>query len=101
MVGYRKNVLPTSIYASFTASQLIDFPYGDGLEVAFGGGRRNFMKKTTKDPEYQNSFGRRKDGRSLVTEWSKKTTANSKFDYIWRKNEFDMLNPAKVDHVFG
>ena len=34
------------------ASQLVDFPYGDGLEVALGGGRRSFIKREDgADPE--------------------------------------------------
>ena len=32
------------------AKQLIDFSYGDGLEVALGGGRQKFLPKTTQDP---------------------------------------------------
>ncbi len=39
------------------ASQLIDFPYGDGLEVALGGGYPAFIPST------------RADQRDLVTEW--------------------------------
>ena len=34
------------------ARQLIEFPYGDGLEVALGGGRTKFLPKEISDPEY-------------------------------------------------
>mgnify|MGYP000483430161 CR=1 FL=1 len=33
------------------ARQLIEFPFGDGLEVALGGGRTKFLPETVNDPE--------------------------------------------------
>ncbi|MCV6614255.1 MAG: alkaline phosphatase, partial [Cellvibrionaceae bacterium] len=33
------------------ARQLIEFPYGDGVDVAMGGGRRHFLPKNVSDPE--------------------------------------------------
>ena len=33
------------------ARQLIEYPYGDGLEVALGGGRRSFLPGSMADPE--------------------------------------------------
>ncbi len=33
------------------AAQLIDFDYGDGIDVAMGGGRVNFLPDTMRDPE--------------------------------------------------
>ena len=45
------------------AAQLIDFRYGDGPEVALGGGRRYFLPASAKDPEYPDSHGSRRDGR--------------------------------------
>src|SRR5690606_19528294 len=45
------------------ARQLIEFPYGDGLEVALGGGRSYFLPNTVADPEDAGAFGRHKDGR--------------------------------------
>lgn len=53
------------------ASQLVNFPYGDGLEVAFGGGRRHFIPKTMQDPENPKKTGKRKDGKNLMEEWKK------------------------------
>jgi alkaline phosphatase len=46
------------------ASQLIDFNYGDGLEVALGGGKSFFVP--TDDG------GKREDGRNLPSEWQTK-----------------------------
>jgi len=44
------------------ASQLLSFDYGDGIDVALGGGRKMF-RPAGKGP------GVRKDGRDLIEEW--------------------------------
>jgi len=49
------------------ASQFIDFSYGDGIDVAMGGGRREFMPNTMTDVEGKS--GKRSDGRDLRQEW--------------------------------
>nr|MDQ3323523.1 alkaline phosphatase [Acidobacteriota bacterium] len=54
------------------ARQLIEFDYGDGLEVALGGGRGKFLPKETADPEYSDKTGERLDGRNLANEWTAK-----------------------------
>jgi alkaline phosphatase len=46
------------------AQQLIEFPFGDGLEVAMGGGRQMFIPVS--------EGGKRKDGRDLTAEWQAK-----------------------------
>ncbi len=43
------------------AQQLIEFPFGDGLEVAMGGGRQMFIPSA--------EGGERTDGRDLTAEW--------------------------------
>ncbi len=58
------------------AAQLIDFPYGDGLEIALGGGRRNFLPADVGDPEDEGEKGRRRDGRNLAEEWAAKSEAH-------------------------
>ena len=82
------------------ASQLIDFPYGNGLEVALGGGRYNFMTNTSSDPETKQK-GKRKDGRNLIDEWTSKTKANDNWAYVWNDKQFKQLDVNKVDHVLG
>ena len=84
----------------FLARQLIEFPIGDGLEVAMGGGRYNFMPETSTDPEY-GTKGKRKDGRNLVKEWTAKSKPNDKWSYVWNETEFKNLDINKVDHVLG
>lgn len=79
------------------ARQLIEFPIGNGLEVALGGGRSYFLPSTVDDPEESSKKGRRLDGRDLTTEWQKKSNAA----YVWNKSQFDAIDPAKVDHLLG
>ena len=80
------------------ARQLIEFPYGDGLEVAIGGGRTKFLPKSMNDPEYENKTGERLDGRNLTEEWKSKY---KNAEYIWNKQQFDTINPKKTQHLLG
>ncbi len=79
------------------ARQLIEFPYGDGLEVALGGGRSYFLPNTVSDPEDAGASGRRKDGRNLPQEWSKRAGAS----YVWNKAQFDAIDPRRTRHLLG
>ena len=79
------------------ARQLIEFPFGDGIEVAMGGGRGNFLPRTAKDPEDPDLTGHHSDGRDLTTEWHKKPNAA----YVWNKLQFDNIDVTKVDHLLG
>lgn len=83
---------------SFSALQLVEFPYGDGIEVIFGGGRREFMHRQQTDPEYPHRKGKRLDGRDLTEEWVNKSP-NSQ--YVWNKSGFDQIDVRKVDRVMG
>jgi alkaline phosphatase len=51
------------------ARQLVEMPYGDGLEVAMGGGRSKFLPASAADPEDQGETGSRKDGADLTRAW--------------------------------
>ncbi len=79
------------------AVQLIEFSYGDGLEVAFGGGRRYFIPDTQTDPEFTGRKGKRKDGRDLTQEWL--ATDNSA--YVWNHAQLNALNLDTTDHLLG
>ncbi|HEU0306703.1 MAG TPA: alkaline phosphatase, partial [Lysobacter sp.] len=74
------------------ASQLIDFPFGDGIEVALGGGRSYFLPNTTNDPEDAGAKGRRKDGRNLTTEWMEQPQSA----FVWNKAQFDAIDPRST-----
>ena len=79
------------------ARQLVEFPLGDGLEVALGGGRSYFLPNTFADPEDTGSTGRRKDGRNLAAEWAGKPQSA----YVWNKAQFDAIDPRSTRHLLG
>ncbi len=79
------------------ARQLIEFSFGDGLEVVLGGGRSAFLPKTMADPEDSNATGRRLDQRDLTAEWLK--LPNSA--YVWNRTQFEALDVSNVRHVLG
>ena len=78
--------------------QLLEFKYGDGLEVAFGGGRSKFLPKETADPEYPNRTGERLDKRDLTKEWTSKYKDSA---YVWNKQQFDAIDPKKTRHLLA
>ncbi|MBP9663924.1 MAG: alkaline phosphatase [Pyrinomonadaceae bacterium] len=80
------------------ARQLIEFPYGDGLEVAMGGGRTKFLPAETADPEYGTRHGERLDKRDLTKEWLSK---NRQSAFVWNKQEFDRIDPRRTKHLLG
>jgi alkaline phosphatase len=80
------------------ARQLLEFPYGDGLEVALGGGRAAFLPLGTADPEYPQIHGVRRDGRNLVEEW---TARGPRARYVWNRDAFAAIDPAQTDALFG
>ncbi|WP_375451464.1 alkaline phosphatase [uncultured Devosia sp.] len=80
------------------ASQLVNWPAGDGFEVILGGGRANFMTAETADPEYPEKTGSRKDGHDLVAEWQAKYNDGA---YVWNKEQFDAVDIATTKHLFG
>lgn len=80
------------------ARQLIEFNYGDGLEVAMGGGRTKFLPNQTNDPEYTDRRGERLDGRDLTKEW---TTKYKNSDYVWNKKQFDAIDAKRTKHLLG
>jgi alkaline phosphatase len=81
------------------ARQLVEMRYGDGLEVAMGGGRANFLPTATADPEYQDKTGKRNDGKDLTKAWLDRYGDGGA--YVWNKAQFDTVDPASVDHLLG
>lgn len=80
------------------ARQLIEFPFGDGLEVAMGGGRQKFMPKGTPDPVAAGKQGERLDGRDLTKEWTGKKSSSK---YIWNKEQLASIDPKTTKHLLG
>ena len=68
------------------ARQLVEFDYGDGIDIALGGGRAHFLPAAVSDPEYPERTGRRDDGRNLAEEWRQKSPDHV---YVWNRADFD------------
>ncbi len=80
------------------ARQLIEFPYGNGLEVALGGGRTKFLPREMSDPEYADRKGERLDKRDLTVEWQAKRRGSA---YVWNKRQFDAIDPRRTSRLLG
>lgn len=80
------------------ARQLLEFPHGDGIDVALGGGRSNFLPQSAADPEETDKKGKREDGRDLTQEWQQKYRNAA---YVWNKAQFDAIDSRNVGHLLG
>ncbi|MGC9491704.1 alkaline phosphatase [Vibrio genomosp. F10] len=76
------------------ATQFIEFDHGDGFQVAFAGGRREFLPIDNTDPEGKK--GKRKDGRNLIEEWQGRYP---KGQYVYDRQGFDKLTDQQ--RAFG
>lgn len=81
------------------ARQLVEMKYGNGLNVAMGGGRANFQPDSVSDPEYPGKKGARKDGRDLTQAWLQRY--GERGQYVWNQAQFDKIEPGKVDHLLA
>ncbi|MEX0739473.1 MAG: alkaline phosphatase [Pseudohongiella sp.] len=79
------------------AAQLLSFDFGDGINVAMGGGLAAFVPTTETEPLTGNA-GQRQDGRNLTQEWLDKYD-NSAF--IWNKQQLAAVDVANTRHVLG
>ncbi|PXV58996.1 alkaline phosphatase [Dyella jiangningensis] len=79
------------------AAQLIDFP-GNGLTVAMGGGRTEFMVAGEDDPVEQGKVGQRLDGRDLIAEWKRKHPDGA---YVWNAQQLKSLDMASTKQLLG
>ncbi len=73
------------------ARQLIDFPHGDGIDVAMGGGRANFLPRGR-------GAGRRGDGRDLIAEWMRR---HPKGRVVRTAHELADATPDGTRHLLG
>jgi len=81
------------------ARQLVEMRYGDGFEVAMGGGRAQFLPQTVTDPEDPKKTGARKDGRNLVDAWLKRYGDGAA--YVWNQQQLQSLNMSKTKHLLA
>jgi alkaline phosphatase len=80
------------------ARQFVEFPFGDGIDVALGGGRRNFLPKEQADPENPDLHGSRLDGRDLVQEWRRRPDDGQ---YVWNAQQLGALDLANTPRLLG
>ncbi len=80
------------------ARQLVEFPRGDGLEVALGGGRAHFLPDAVRDPEHPEQTGARLDGRDLTREW---LSRHQRSAYVWSRDQLEATDLAQTDHLLG
>jgi alkaline phosphatase len=66
------------------ARQLVESPFGNGPDVLMGGGRKNFMPVSERDPEYDDKVGERLDGRDLIAQWKQRHPDGS---YVWNAQQ--------------
>jgi alkaline phosphatase len=80
------------------ARQLIQFNHGDGIEVALGGGRENFLGNAQNDPEYPHKTGARVDQDDLTKAWRQR---NPQGHYVWNRDQFLALDLKNTQRVLG
>jgi alkaline phosphatase len=80
------------------ARQLVEFSWGDGIDVALGGGRAHFTPPTSVDPEDPNAVGSRADGRDLTQEWVDQGDAAA---YVWNRAQLGALDTSRTTHLLG
>ena len=80
------------------ARQFVEFNLGDGIEVAMGGGRKNFLPAGSDDPEYAQETGTRLDGRNLVNEWQQRYPDGS---YVWNLQQLQKLDLSRTHRLLG
>jgi len=80
------------------AQQLVEFPFGDKVDVVLGGGRRGFVPAGLPGAKGKGlSKGRRIDGRNLIEEWA----YQSEREYVSTRSELLALDPLKSGQVMG
>ena len=80
------------------ASQFINWPEGDGFEIALAGGRAPFYTSDQEDPEDEGRKGDRTDDQNLAEAWTAKSNQNA---YIWNLKGFNDTNFASDTKVLG
>ncbi len=80
------------------ARQLVEFSFGDGIDVALGGGRAHFLGANTPDPEEIGASGVRWDERDLSAQWRAKHPGGA---YVWNREQLLALDPARTRQVLG
>lgn len=78
------------------ATQFVEFNHGDGIDVAMGGGRREFMPNNA--PAVEGKSGKRTDGRDLRQEWQTKYPTGN---YVENLAQFNAVDTTEDKKLFG
>ncbi|XP_041982416.1 membrane-bound alkaline phosphatase-like [Aricia agestis] len=82
------------------AYQLVHSHPGKDFKVILGGGRREFITRTTVDEE--GNTGRRTDGRNLIEEWkADKAERQASYQYVWNRDQLLAANASLPDYLLG
>lgn len=79
------------------AAQLLAFDFGQGINVAMGGGLAAFIPATETEP-LTGRHGQRQDGRNLTREWQQKYEDSA---FIWNQEQMAALDVTTTGHVLG
>lgn len=80
------------------ARQFAEFALGNGIEVALGGGRSNFLAAGAADPEYAEFPGNRLDGRNLIDEWQQRYPDGR---FVWNQRQLAALDLSRTPRLLG
>lgn len=80
------------------ARQLIEGGVGSRLDVVLGGGRANFLPRSSADPEYAPQRGKRTDGRDLLAEWRKSNPGGA---WVWTSSQLAKVDLARTPRLLG
>lgn len=90
--------LPEGAPCTDIARQLVEWPIGDGFEVALGGGRQHFTPTSLSDIEDEGRTGARTDDLNLADVW----TAKSEDHFLVQTaDEFKAIDWTSTARVFG
>jgi len=79
------------------ARQMVESDFGTGPDVLMGGGRREFLPGTARDPEYPEQTGSRGDGRDLVAEWQSRHPGGT---YAWNASQLQSAGDGPLLGLF-
>jgi alkaline phosphatase len=80
------------------ATQLVGLFPGDGIDIALGGGRAQFLPDSERDPEYPDQHGKRADGRDLAAMWQAARPGRA---YVWNRAQLQGIDLAKTRQILG
>lgn len=80
------------------AAQFVKYNEGNGFQVTFGGGRREFQPTSVADIEYRDKHGKRTDGRDLIQEWKERYPTGQ---YVYDTAGFNQIKIDENTRVLG